>query len=159
MIAQPLPVGFVHSKQIETLGNVRRPGLLRCVRLRKWIIISVVNSVSLSDMHIARDIAHPPRARRLLKPATLCLVKNSSLLPGPSVTSNSIPITKHSLGWVVRSIAGTLVLMGSYRRRRRRSVEDNRNRGDANENSMADGVYVVCFEYVCARRLRQEPAR
>jgi len=37
----------------------------------KWIIISAVNSASLTDVHTAQDITHtPPEARRILKPTS-----------------------------------------------------------------------------------------
>jgi CheY-like chemotaxis protein len=49
------------SKQIETFGNISRPGLVRCLSLLKWIIISVVNSAWFAEEHIAQDITHTPK--------------------------------------------------------------------------------------------------
>jgi hypothetical protein len=44
------------SKQTETFGNTKTPGLARCLRPEKWIIISEVNSACLLDLHSAQRI-------------------------------------------------------------------------------------------------------
>jgi len=46
------------SKQTDTFGNAKMPGLSMFLRPLKWIIISAVNSASLADVHTAQDITH-----------------------------------------------------------------------------------------------------
>jgi hypothetical protein len=49
------------SKHTKTLGNTKTPGLARCLKPEKWIIISEVNSACLLDLHSAQRIKHPLR--------------------------------------------------------------------------------------------------
>jgi len=46
------------SKQIETFGNAKTPGLSMFLMPLKWISISAVNSASLTDVHTVQDIKH-----------------------------------------------------------------------------------------------------
>jgi hypothetical protein len=47
------------SKQTTISGNIRTPGLTRCLRPLKWIIISVLNSASFADKQTRHAMAPP----------------------------------------------------------------------------------------------------
>jgi hypothetical protein len=59
------------SKQTETSGNTKMPGLTRCSIPEKWIIISAVNSASLTDAHDTQGMTNLVRSAAYVTKETL----------------------------------------------------------------------------------------